>query len=152
MNATLVSNEPEIVEELENVESGDSPKRGRGAAPKINYQTIFTDEATGKANPPKNENNEEVEGYRMYTLEVITSPPLNTKQYVYARSQDQATAFVLSQYVTCDVTDPAQRGKPKKIDPIYLGYLKVLKQNKMQAELDAFLVEYPHYKAHVENM
>ncbi len=142
----------ETVEDLENeVESSDSPKRGRGAAPKVNYQTIFTDEETGKANPPKSETGEVAEGYRMYTLQVISAPQLGVNQYVYARSQDQATAFILSQYVTCDVTDPQQRGKPKKIDPIYLSYLKTLKKQKLTSEIDAFLVEYPHYKSHIDS-
>lgn len=134
------------VENQENQED-KKPKRGRKAAPKKNYRTIFNNADKCKANPPLDENDVPVEGFREYRLVFMNDTVFKKGQefYIQARSGDQAGGFLAQNYCHIETAFESKRGPSKKIDENYLRYLKLMHQGGMKEGIEQFLEEHPHY-------
>lgn len=127
------------VEELDE----ERPTRGRGAAPTVNYRKIFTDVDKCKMNPPSFEDGSLASDYRIYK---ITDSTNNTKlSYVWARSNDQALAFIAGELYLSEPLEAKSRGRAAAIDPVYCMYVENLVKTGNMNDVKAFLDEFEQY-------
>ena len=132
----------------ENAEGKSNKKRGRKSAPKKNYKRVFTKSDDCDANPPLDEKDMPVEGYRAYTIEFKDDITFTKGQklFVHGRSADQACSFIVSHYVEASPTHEQQRGPSRKIDENFLKYCHLMHSSGMNDGLQQFFAEYPHYE------
>ncbi|MBK9284969.1 MAG: hypothetical protein IPM51_11740 [Sphingobacteriaceae bacterium] len=137
------------VEVIEVVEEKEEKKtRGRKAAPKKNYKRIFSNADNCDANPPLDDKDMPVDGFRAYKV-VVTSEvnfAKGTEFFVHARSGDQASSFIIGNYVDSQPLHEQQRGPSKKIDENYLKYCHLMHNAGMTDGLNEFFKEFPHYE------
>lgn len=138
--------------EVENIntegEKKKKGKRGRKAAPVHNYKQIFSSADECDKNPPLDEKEMPVEGYRAYelTFSQDVSFTAGATYFIQARSGDQACSFLVSHYVETKPVHEQTRGPSKKIDENYLKYCKLMFDGGMNDGLQQFFAEHEHYQ------
>jgi len=158
---TLTTGQVETLEtvsdngEIESVETVTKiVKRGRGAAPTVNYKSFFPTEKDCDENSPCNSDGKIAEQYRTYKIEIL--PPIdanknvlpnediyidkNTVTFVAARNADQACAFFSETLrISAGVASTKSGGRKKRIELMMLQFLvRMHTLNLPKDQIEAF--------------
>jgi len=86
----------------------------------------------------------ESSGFKLYVVEHIKE---KWEKFVWSRTSDSAVATVASEFMQAELLEPGQRGRARKIDPIYIMFFEsMIEQKKIPKLLDTIKAqELLHY-------